>query len=103
MTSSRRRLRSRIGVTPRQIDIFSLVAEGRCDKEVASRLGLSVATVRAHLGSFYSATSLRNRVESCLRHSCTTVKLAVDPRDHCSTLVSQHVASMGLIDFPRQG
>lgn len=64
MASSRRRLRRRLRVTPRQIDILSLVAEGRSDKEVASRLGLSVATVRTHLGRFYSANSLRNRVEA---------------------------------------
>jgi DNA-binding CsgD family transcriptional regulator len=64
VASSRMRLRRRLHVTPRQIDILSLVAEGRSGKEVASLLGLSVATVRTHLGRFYSANSLRNRVEA---------------------------------------
>lgn len=64
MASSRRRPRRRLRTTPRQMEILSLVAEGRSDKEVAGRLGLSVATVRTHLGRFYSANALRNRVEA---------------------------------------
>ena len=39
---------SRDSLTPRQREIVQLLAEGRCNKEVASRLGISVRTAETH-------------------------------------------------------
>jgi DNA-binding CsgD family transcriptional regulator len=48
-------------VTPRQAEILDLAILGMPDKEIASRLGLSVSTVRTHLEKFYRENSLRNK------------------------------------------
>jgi DNA-binding CsgD family transcriptional regulator len=75
MLSVRRRKGRRLHLTPRQLEVLSLVAEGKSDKEIAIRLGLSVATVRTHLARFYKSNSIRNRVEAVtafLRHRQVT-------------------------------
>jgi DNA-binding NarL/FixJ family response regulator len=50
--------------TPRQEDILSLIALGRTDKEIASRLGLSVTTIKTHLRRLYRKHGLRSRAEA---------------------------------------
>src|SRR5438309_653861 len=52
---------SRKALTPRQAQILELLAEGLADKEIAARLGLSLATVRSHLQRMYREHGFRNR------------------------------------------
>jgi len=52
---------SRKALTPRQAQILELLAEGLADKEIAARLGLSLATVRSHLQRTYREHGFRNR------------------------------------------
>jgi DNA-binding CsgD family transcriptional regulator len=47
--------------SPRQAQIVSLVAEGRGDKEIAERLGVSVSTVRTHLQRLYREIGVHSR------------------------------------------
>jgi|HubBroStandDraft_3_1064219.scaffolds.fasta_scaffold297589_2 DNA-binding CsgD family transcriptional regulator len=51
-------------VTSRQSQILRLASDGLTDKEVASRLSISVSTVRSHLGRLYAANGLRNKTEA---------------------------------------
>ncbi|HEX6350968.1 MAG TPA: LuxR C-terminal-related transcriptional regulator [Candidatus Dormibacteraeota bacterium] len=51
-------------LSPRQAQILELVAAGLADKEIAGRLGLSVATVRTHLQRLYRDRGYRNRAEA---------------------------------------
>lgn len=55
-----------VALTPRELDILHLVAQGRGNREIADRLGVEVTTVRTHLNSVYNKLRLENRVELAL-------------------------------------
>ena len=50
-------------LTPRETDIVRLVGQGLGNKEIAYRLGVSVATVRTHLSKVYGKIGTASRVE----------------------------------------
>lgn len=48
-------------LSPRQVQILSLIVEGYCDKEIAQRLTMSPRTVDTHLQRLYEKHSLHSR------------------------------------------
>lgn len=58
-------------LTPREVDIVRLVGAGLGNKEIASRLGVAVTTVRTHLSSVYDKLRPASRVELALYASQT--------------------------------
>ena len=48
-------------LTPRQLEILRLVAQGFGDKEIASKLNLSPRTVSTHLGHVYEKLHVKSR------------------------------------------
>ena len=56
----------RMPLTPRETDIVRLVGKGLGNKEIASKLGVSVTTVRSHLNSVYDKVGPASRVELAL-------------------------------------
>ena len=50
-------------LTLRQRQILALVAEGKADKEIASILNISFATVRYHLTNIFTQKGVHSRVE----------------------------------------
>ena len=53
-------------LTPRELEIFRLVAEGLGNRQIAGRLGMAVTTVRTHLNSVYAKLRVKTRVELAL-------------------------------------
>ena len=53
-------------LTPRELDIVRLLGTGLGNKEIASRLGVAVTTVRTHLNSVYDKLGTASRVELAL-------------------------------------
>ena len=53
-------------LTPREVEILRLVADGLGNQQIAGRLGVAVTTVRTHLNSMYDKLRLKNRVELAL-------------------------------------
>jgi DNA-binding NarL/FixJ family response regulator len=51
-------------LTPRQRQVLELVAQGKCNKEVAASLGISEHTVEQHLRRIYKTLEVSNRVEA---------------------------------------
>jgi DNA-binding NarL/FixJ family response regulator len=51
-------------LTPRQMRILQLVADGRADREVGRMLGISTRTVHAHLQRIYRALNVTSRTEA---------------------------------------
>jgi DNA-binding NarL/FixJ family response regulator len=51
-----------IDLSQRQAEILALVAEGLQNKEIAYRLGISEATVKAHISKAIQLTGCRNRI-----------------------------------------
>lgn len=56
-----------IGLTPRQLEVMRLLAEGYSIKEIARRMELGVGTVKVHLSRAYSTLGARNKVEAVMR------------------------------------
>ncbi|HEX9098735.1 MAG TPA: response regulator transcription factor [Candidatus Dormibacteraeota bacterium] len=50
-------------LTPREVDVMKLVAQGLTNSEIASRLSLSKATVKTHVGRILMKLDLRDRVQ----------------------------------------
>jgi len=56
--------RSRIsGLSPSELSVAALVAEGRTNREIASSLFLGERTVASHLTHIYSKLGIRSRTE----------------------------------------
>ncbi len=51
------------GITPRQLEILDLLAEGLPNKVICKRLSLSEDTVKTHLKAIFSTLSCSNRTE----------------------------------------
>ncbi|KUM67379.1 response regulator transcription factor [Streptomyces sp. ISL-22] len=51
-------------LTPRDVEILRLAADGTPTREIAERLSLSVATVRNHLSAITRKTGGRNRIDA---------------------------------------
>jgi DNA-binding CsgD family transcriptional regulator len=57
---------ARLGVTPREADVLTLVVEGCSNREIAERLYLSVRTVEKHVESLLRRTGTRSRTQLAL-------------------------------------
>ena len=51
------------GLSPRELDVVRLAAKGLTNAEIATRLYISIGTVKTHLGSVQTKLRARNRVE----------------------------------------
>jgi DNA-binding NarL/FixJ family response regulator len=51
-------------LTPREIDVLRLMAEGVGNKELAWRLGISDHTVKSHIGSIFNKLDVSTRTEA---------------------------------------
>jgi DNA-binding CsgD family transcriptional regulator len=50
-----------VHLSPRQIQILSLISEGLSDKEIAQRLGMSARTVDSHTRRLYEKHAVHSR------------------------------------------
>ena len=53
-------------ISARQAEILALVADGLQNKQIAHRLGISEATVKAHISKTIQISGCRNRVSLAL-------------------------------------
>jgi DNA-binding NarL/FixJ family response regulator len=51
-------------LTPRQLDVLKCLIQGKSNKEIGRELGLSEATVKAHLAAVFRALNVDNRTEA---------------------------------------
>lgn len=56
--------RAMVRLTPRQRDVLELLYQGRTNKEIALRLGMSDNTVRTHLAALFRVLGVRTRTEA---------------------------------------
>ncbi len=67
-----------IKLTKRELEVLSLVIEGRSSKEVADMLFVSKRTVDFHLANIYDKLQVTNRVQAFRR----ATRLGLIPQDH---------------------
>ena len=53
-----------IPLTPRELDVLALIAEGASNKEIARRLAISVHTVKFHIASLLDKLDAQGRAEA---------------------------------------
>lgn len=51
-------------ITPREIQILTLMAQGFMNKEIGERLNISVETVKKHIKNIFFKTGAHNRIEA---------------------------------------
>ena len=61
-----REQRPTLDLTPREIEVLSLVREGLANKQIARRLGISERTVKAHLTSTFHRIGVIDRTQAAL-------------------------------------
>jgi NarL family two-component system response regulator LiaR len=54
------------GLTPREMDVLRLLAQGLTNYQIARQLGLSVRTIEAHLTHIYAKLDVNSRTEAAL-------------------------------------
>jgi len=75
-----------LGLTPRQADVLTQLLQGKPNKEIARRLGLSVETVKDHVQAVLRALGVSSRTQAVLAVSQMTQRRmmmgrrATDPR-----------------------
>jgi DNA-binding NarL/FixJ family response regulator len=52
------------GLSPREREVLSLIAEGRTNREIGDRLYISQKTVGVHVGNILSKLAVSGRVEA---------------------------------------
>jgi DNA-binding NarL/FixJ family response regulator len=52
------------GLTPREAEILSLIADGLTNSEIAARLVISEATVKSHVNHVFTKTGVRDRAQA---------------------------------------
>ncbi|WP_054770044.1 response regulator transcription factor [Lysinibacillus parviboronicapiens] len=52
--------------TPREQEVFDLLADGETNREIAQRLNLSEGTVRVYLSTIYSKLDINSRAKAIL-------------------------------------
>jgi DNA-binding NarL/FixJ family response regulator len=55
---------TRLGLTPRQIEVLELLVQGLSNKLIAERLQLSEATVKTHVAAGLRALNVKNRTQA---------------------------------------
>lgn len=70
-----------IKLTKRELEVLSLVIEGRSSKEVADMLFVSKRTVDFHLANIYDKLHVTNRVQAFRR----ATRLGLIPQDRAFT------------------
>ncbi len=56
-----------ISLTPREIEVLSLVARGAANKEIAAQLGLGIRTVEGYVSNILAKLGASSRTEAALR------------------------------------
>jgi DNA-binding NarL/FixJ family response regulator len=80
--SDKRAEQIRHALTGREQDVFSLIATGMSNSEIAARLHLSAGTVKVHVGRILAKLGLRDRIQAVvLAYESTLITPGTHPPD----------------------
>lgn len=55
-----------LGLTPRQAEVLSLLAQGKSNEAISKQLGISVGVVKLHLNAIFKTLNVQSRTEALL-------------------------------------
>jgi DNA-binding CsgD family transcriptional regulator len=61
------RAQATLGISERELEVLELLAAGRSNKEIASRLGVSPNTVKTHVARLFEKLEVNRRTEAILK------------------------------------
>jgi ATP/maltotriose-dependent transcriptional regulator MalT len=61
------RVRETLGVSDREFEVLTLLAQGRSNKEIAKQLDVSPNTVKTHVASLFEKLPAKRRTEAISR------------------------------------
>ena len=61
------RVRETLGVSDRELEVLTLLAHGRSNKEIAKQLDVSPNTVKSHVASLFEKLEAKRRTEAISR------------------------------------
>jgi two-component system NarL family response regulator len=56
------------GLTRRESEVLKMLSLGKCNKEIALSLCISIATAQNHLRNLYKKLQVRNRTEAAQKY-----------------------------------
>ncbi|MBA7701321.1 hypothetical protein ES703_110056 [subsurface metagenome] len=63
-------------LTPREVEILNLVRLGNSNRMIASRLGLSIGTIKSHLMTIFLRLGAMNRTDAIIKaHKAGYIKI----------------------------
>jgi DNA-binding NarL/FixJ family response regulator len=65
-TENRPAVRTNVELTPREAEVLNLLRQGLANKQIARALGISQATVKAHLTSVFQRIGVTDRVQAAV-------------------------------------
>ena len=65
-------------LTPKEINVLTLVAQGYTDKEIGTKLNISYATVRDYIDKIVLKTQARNRTHAALLYAKENCQWLID-------------------------
>ena len=57
------------GLTPRQVNVLDLIAEGKSNQEIGEELGLTAGTIKMHLSRIYKTLGAKSRTDALAKYN----------------------------------
>ena len=67
------RTEAALQLSPREREVFSLILEGRTNKEIAAQLGISESTAKFHVSAILKKCGARSRLDVVREHKIAPV------------------------------
>jgi DNA-binding CsgD family transcriptional regulator len=85
-------VRKRFRMSPRELDVAKMVCTGFSNEEIASRMGIKVATVKTHLRNVYRRIRVQRKLDMLLTFLDEGAKYATSASDTIMTVVKNKTA-----------
>ena len=81
-------------LTPRELEVLSLVAEGRSNSAIAGELFLTKRAVEKHINAIFMKLNLRESADTSRRVKAALIYLAGRPRAASSSMLTCRLAAL---------